>query len=142
MQAPPLSSGRLPTCPPARRGALTVEFALVAPLVFLVVFGAIEFARLNMLINTMENAAYEGARRGIVPGATVANVEAESEAILQAVGAVNAHVVVTPAVLTNQSPDVTVRISIPLDDNAWVAPRFTKSVVVTRSCTLNREAID
>lgn len=122
-----------------RRGALTVEFALVAPLVFLVVFGAVEFARLNMLVNSMENAAYEGARRGIVPGATVAAVKAQAEQILQAVGAVSATVTVSPAVITNQTPYVTVTIQLPLNDNAWVSPRFTKNAILTRSCTLNRE---
>jgi Flp pilus assembly protein TadG len=125
--------------PVARRGALTVEFAIVAPVVFLVVFAAVEFARLNMLVNTMENAAYEGARRGIIPGATISNVENEAEAILKAVGAINADVTVTPAVITNATPEVTVDITIPLNDNAWVTPRFTKDAVLHRSCTLTRE---
>lgn len=127
------------TLPNARRGALTVEFALVAPLVFFIVFGAVEFARLNMLVNSMENAAYEGARRGIVPGATVAAVRAQSQQILQAVGAVNATITVSPGVITNQTPNVTVTITLPLNDNAWVTPRFTKNAILSRSCTLNRE---
>ena len=122
-----------------RRGAVTVEFALVAPMVFFLVFAAIEFARLNMLVNSMENAAYEAARRGIIPGASVANVEAEANQVLQAVGAVNATVTVTPAVITNQTPSVTVDISLPLNDNAWVTPHFTKNATVSRSCTLTRE---
>ena len=130
---------RHPVRSAARRGAVTVEFALVAPLVFFIVFAAIEFARLNMLVNSMENACYEAARRGIIPGATVANVEAEANQILQAVGAVNSTVTVTPAVITNQTPEITVAISIPLNDNAWVTPNFTKNAVVSRSCTLTRE---
>ncbi|MCA9052612.1 MAG: pilus assembly protein [Planctomycetaceae bacterium] len=133
------SSTRRPTRSEHRLGAVTVEFALVAPMVFFIVFAAIEFARLNMLVNSMENACYEAARRGIIPGATVANVEAEANQILQAVGAVNSTVTVTPAVITNQTPEITVRISIPLNDNAWVTPNFTKNLVVGRSCTLTRE---
>ncbi|MFV0444771.1 MAG: TadE/TadG family type IV pilus assembly protein [Planctomycetaceae bacterium] len=127
---------RAPRC---RSGAVIVEFALVAPLAFLIIFGSVEFARLNMLLNSMENAAYEGARRGIVPGATVANVEDAAEQILQAVGAVNATVSVTPAVITNQTPDLTVTIHIPLSANAWIAPHFTGGRVLSRACTLNRE---
>lgn len=125
--------------PKSRRGALTVEFALVAPLAFMIVFGSVEMARLNMLLNSMENAAYEGARRGIVPGATTATVETEANQILQAVGAVNATVQVSPSIITNQTPEVTVSIAIPLDDNAWVTPRFTSGRTLTRSCTLTRE---
>lgn len=130
-----------PTPPsrPPRSGAVTVEFALVAPLVLFIVFGSIEFARLNMLVNSMENAAYEAARRGIIPGATVANVKAEANSILQAVGAVNATVTVSPTTITNQTPQVTVTISIPLNDNAWVTPQFTQNKTLTRSCTLTRE---
>jgi len=118
---------------------MTVEFALVAPLAFFITFSAVEFARLNMLVNSMENAAYEAARRGIIPGATTANCRAEATAMLQAVGAVNATVTVTPATITTTTPSVTVAISVPLNDNAWVLPRFTKNAVLVRSCTLNRE---
>jgi Flp pilus assembly protein TadG len=122
-----------------RRGAVTVEFALVAPVAFLIIFGSVEFARLNMMLNTMENAAYEAARRGITPGATKANVEGAADVILQAVGAVNATVTVTPAVITNSTPNVTVTISMPLNDNAWISPHFTNNAVLSRSCTLTRE---
>ena len=104
-----------------------------------IVFGSIEFARLNMLVNSMENAAYEGARRGIIPGATAANIQAEANSILQAVGAVNATVTVTPSVITNFTPSITVAISIPLNDNAWVTPNFTQNKVLSRSCQLTRE---
>jgi len=37
-----------------------VEFALVLPILLIFVFGEFEFARVNMLRNTMENAAFEG----------------------------------------------------------------------------------
>src|SRR5690606_21432947 len=57
-----------------RRGAALVEFALTAPLLFFILFASLEFARANMLRNTVEMAAYEGARRGIVPGATAEDV--------------------------------------------------------------------
>ncbi len=122
-----------------RRGALSVEFALVTPLLFLMTFAAVEFARLNMLINSMENAVYEGTRRGIVPGATSAQVEQEVQRILNAVGAVNGEITVTPAVITNATPQVTVSVELPLDDNAWVVPRFTRQRTVERSCTLTKE---
>jgi Flp pilus assembly protein TadG len=122
-----------------RRGVVTVEFAIVFPLVLMVVFGSVEFARLNMLVNSIENAAYEGARRGIVPGATAANSEAEAAQLLQAVGAVNATVTVAPAVITPLTSEVTVTVTLPLNDNAWVTPRFTKGRSIVRSCTLSRE---
>ncbi len=44
------------------RGASLVEFALVAPLLFLLLFGVIEFARLAHGFTTVWTAAREGAR--------------------------------------------------------------------------------
>jgi Flp pilus assembly protein TadG len=119
---------------------VTVEFALVAPLLFLVVCGAVEFARLNMLVNSMENAAYEGARQGIVPGATADGVRAEAQLVLDAVGARNADVSVSPTVITSSTSEVTVTIRLPLNDNAWVSPVFTADADLERSCTLRRES--
>jgi Flp pilus assembly protein TadG len=132
-------TSRQPAAGRSRSGALTVEFALMFPVLLVTVFGSIEFARLNMLVNSMENAAYEGARRGIVPGATAANATSDARAILDAVGAVNATITITPKVITNQTPQVTVTIRVPLDDNAWVTPQFTDGQVLERSCKLQRE---
>lgn len=122
-----------------RRGALSVEFALVAPLLLLLTFAAVEFARLNMLVNSMENAAYEGARRGIIPGANADQVRSEAGAILTAVGAVGSDVTVMPATISQSTPDVTVTIRVPLNDNAWITPRFTSNLVLERTCKLTRE---
>jgi hypothetical protein len=48
------------------RGQATLEFALVAVLLFLVLFGIIDFSRLFFAYATMANAVREGARYGIV----------------------------------------------------------------------------
>ena len=58
--------------PHERRGTTTVEFALTAPIVFFLLMGAIELSRANMLRHTTVVAATEGARNGIIPGATSA----------------------------------------------------------------------
>ncbi len=49
----------------ARRGAHIVEMALVLPILIMVVFGIIEFARANQIRQAVKQAAYEGARVGI-----------------------------------------------------------------------------
>ena len=53
-----------------RHGAATVEFAVVLPLLVLLVFGSVELTRGLMLRHSADNAAYEAARTAIVPGAT------------------------------------------------------------------------
>ena len=51
-----------------RRGQAMVEFALVAPLFFLLLFSIIEFGRAVYYIQMLNNAAREGARYAIVHG--------------------------------------------------------------------------
>ena len=50
------------------RGASLVEFAVVAPLLFLLLFGVIEFARLGHGFTTVWTAAREGARYATTVG--------------------------------------------------------------------------
>jgi len=50
----------------ARRGAVIVEFALVVPLLFLILFGVIDFSRAYSQLNAMNAALREGARYGSV----------------------------------------------------------------------------
>jgi Flp pilus assembly protein TadG len=46
----------------ARRGAVAVEFAAIAPLLLAVIVGLIELSRVYSVQNTLETAAREGAR--------------------------------------------------------------------------------
>jgi Flp pilus assembly protein TadG len=52
------------------RGANLVEFALIMPLLFLLLFGVIEFARLIYGYSTVWNGAREGARYATTVGDT------------------------------------------------------------------------
>ena len=54
----------------SRAGATAVEFAIVAPIFFLIMLASFEFSRLNVIRHTADNAAYEAARHAMVPGAT------------------------------------------------------------------------
>lgn len=123
----------------ARSGVSAVEFALIAPLLFMVFFASIEFSRLNHVVNTVANAAYAGCRRGIVPGATVASAKAEAEAILSAGLIKDATITVSPDPLVSSSPTVSVTVSAPMNSNGWAPPTFTRNKVISRTCKLTRE---
>jgi Flp pilus assembly protein TadG len=56
-----------------------VEFAVVAPLLFLLIFGMIEFGRMVMVQQILTNASREGARRGILEQSTATEVEFADE---------------------------------------------------------------
>jgi Flp pilus assembly protein TadG len=60
--------------PQCRRGAAAVEMAIVLMLLIVLVFGIIEMGRAIMVHQVLTNAAREGARRAVIPGATDAQV--------------------------------------------------------------------
>jgi Flp pilus assembly protein TadG len=124
-----------------RLGATTVEFALVAPAFFLVIMAMFEFTRLNVLRHTADNAAYEAARVAIVPGATVAQATTEANRLLSIVNARGAQVNFNPSTITPETNSVTVTVTIPLDSNGWVVPRFTQGRTLTSSATMRTERV-
>ena len=112
---------------------------LRAGAVFLFTFASLEFSRVNMIGQTVENAMYEGCRRGIVPGATAQDVENSAQQVLNAILASNAQITVSPTVIDEDTPEVTVSIVVPINDNSWVAPLFFDGMNVSNSMTLRRE---
>lgn len=125
-----------------RRGATAVEFAIAAPLVFTLFFAQLEFSRANLMRHSIQSAAYEGARRGIVPGATANDIRAEALTILNAVSCRNPTITVEPAVILPTTQNVTVTVSISLNENSWGAAKFFKDRNLTSSITLKREVLD
>jgi Flp pilus assembly protein TadG len=125
-----------------RRGAALVEFALTSSLLFLIVFTAIEFMRVNTIVNTSENAAYEGARTAIVPGATAADAIAAAQSVLSVIGTRNAVVSVDPQMVETNTVEITVTVQVPLDANSFIVPQFFLGKTLTKECTLSREITD
>ncbi len=124
-----------------RRGATLVEFAIVAPLFFLVVLTMFEFTRLIVLRHTADNAAYEAARAAMVPGSNAASAKRKARQLLNIVGAQGAKIRVAPAKITKDTEEVTVTVSVPLNRNGWVAPKFTKGKTFTASSTMRTERV-
>jgi len=118
-----------------------VEFAITAPVVFLMFFAAFDFCRLSMITHTAEQAVYEGARQGSIPGASAQQVQAAALAELNRIGVQQPIVTVSPSVILATTEDVTVTVRIPLAMNGWISPRVLKNSYITRSCTLTREYV-
>jgi len=126
----------------ARRAAVVTEFAICAPLLFLFFFASLEFSRVNMIRQSVENAVYEGARRGIVPGATADNCRASAQAVLNSISAVGAQIDVVPAVITQDTDEITVSVAVPVNSNSWVFPVFFADKTISSSMTLRRERFE
>jgi Flp pilus assembly protein TadG len=127
-----------------RRGAATVEFAVVLPVLLMFVLGVIEIGRLVMVAQVNTNAAREAARYAAQGGADAAAVEAYTRNYLTAAGVSNAGadagaVTVkieaqngpssTWAVVTNPSgvpsgTPVRVTVSANFNQQSWLPSRF------------------
>ena len=125
-----------------RHGAVAVEFALCAPLLFFFFFASLEFARVNMIRQSVENAVYEGSRRGIVPGATANDCRASAQAVLNSISVNGATINVAPSVITPDTTEVTVSVAVPVSSNSWVVPIFFGDKSITSSMTLRRERFE
>lgn len=122
-----------------RSGAAVVELATIAPIMFTLFFASIEFSRASQIFNATSNAAYQGCRAAIVPGATAAAATAGAQAYLNAALITGATITVNPSSITNTTTTVTVTVSVPMNANTWIGQSFMAGKTVTRACTLTRE---
>ena len=125
-----------------RSGAITAEVAICLPVLFLLTFGCLEMAGANMLKHATESAAYEGARIGILPGATQAGVQQAVDKVLDSIGAEGSSVEILPQTITAETEEIEVVVTVPYAPNAWIAPFVIQSNPTFRSsCTLRREQL-
>ena len=132
---------RLRNVKAARRGTAAVEFAIVAPIFFMLIITAFEFGRLNVIRHTADNAAYEAARHAIVPGATSAEAMDKANSLLEIVGTRGARVSVNPPTLGPSVESVTVTVEVPMAQNGWIAPRITSNATMRSVSTMRTENI-
>jgi Flp pilus assembly protein TadG len=111
----------------SRSGVATVEFALIAPIFFLLVIGLMEFGRMVMVQQSLTNAAREGCRRAVL--ATTVNssdVESAVRDYLQSVmsnASNTSQVRVTlPSNLANTTSgtNLTVAVEVDYTDVSWL----------------------
>ncbi len=124
-----------------RRGATAVEMAVTLPVVFAFFYASFEFARIAMIRHTADNAVYEAARVGVLPGAKSGDVRRAAELVLSTVGVRNVQINVNPAQIRPETKTITVDIRVPLDNNLFLPGRFTGGKTVVRTLTLAREGI-
>ena len=115
-RAPKTTRGKI-----ARRGVAAVEFAIVAPLFLLILFGIIEFGRMMMVQQVLTNASRVGARRAVIEGTDTTEVESLVTNYLTNGSVSGANVNVSPTNLSNLGlgDNVTVTISVPFDTVSW-----------------------
>jgi len=100
-----------------KRGQVLVEAALVFPILLLLTFGLIEYGWLFLRMESISNAARNGARLAITPDATSAEVISEIDIMMDSAGMADSGytVTLTPSDISSIQPGdiLTVRIVVP-----------------------------
>ena len=134
----------------SRRGVSTVEFAVVAPILFLFVFGLIEVGRMMMVQQALTNAAREGSRTACLATTTSSSeVETVVRNTLLAVipNAGNSSIVLVSTVPTalgglSSGTAVTVNLQVQFSYVSWLPGNFLSSLgdpVLTAQSVQERE---
>jgi len=121
-----------------------VEFAVVAPLFFLLIFGMIEFGRMVMVQQVITNASREGARIGVLDGATTSDVTTAVNNYLQSASIQGATVSVTPSPPSSAGygAPVTVAVSVSFNQVSWLpSPMFLGGQTLSATTVMRRETI-
>jgi Flp pilus assembly protein TadG len=131
------------SCRRNRQGAAAVEFAIVAPLFFLMVFGMIEFGRAVMVQQVLTNASREGARVAVLDSQTptASQVASTVTTYLQNAGISGATITINPTEPTTAGygAPVTVQVQIPFASVSWLpAPWFLGGNTKLRASTVMR----
>lgn len=125
-----------------RRGTTTVEFAVVAPVFFVLVLGMIEFGQAMMAQSVLTNAAQLGARAGALNGATSTDVTSAVNAYLSNAGLSGATSTTTPNPPSGAKPgtDIKVTVTIPYTSVSLLpTPSFLKTTTLTSVAIVQRE---
>lgn len=127
-----------------RRGAAAVEFAFVAPLLMMLLFGATELGRAMYIQNSVTAAAREGAREATLPSATQASVEAIVSQYTSDISDGTPAVTISPALNVAESGDMmTVTVSVPTSTlSSWGRSWLGQSFNVSSSATMRREGYE
>lgn len=135
-------------CRKGRRGAAAIEFAVLASVVFLLVFGMNELGRMIMVQQTATNAAREGARLAVLDGATTGGSEGGATRVaehLQEAGIERASITIAadPSDSAGWGGAVTVAVRIPFNQDTWLpTPMFVGGdMELSSGATMRRETV-
>src|SRR5262245_9668177 len=136
-----------------RKGTAIIEFAIVVPFLFLIVFGLIELGRAVQIGQLAINGSREGARKAALTTMTVSEVQSWVKSYLLANGIANSATTVT---LTGQATSggsfatvtdlstipagngIQVQVAINFSQVSWLAPIFMSSSSTINGSTIIR----
>ncbi|MCA9197719.1 MAG: pilus assembly protein [Planctomycetales bacterium] len=129
---------------PSRKGAALTEFAIVAPFLFLMLVGMIEFGRTLMVQHMITSAAHEAAREASLPSATEASVTAIVDRHLEASNLSNVAVTIDPEIDDAEAGDtITVTVTQPISSITVMGGRwFGAGFNLSSSSSVRKEGFE
>jgi Flp pilus assembly protein TadG len=121
-----------------------VEFAVVAPLFFLLILGMVEFGRMMMVQQIITNASREGARVAVLDNTTTSDVTTAVQNYLTggSVQGATVTVVPDPPNTAGYGQPVTVTVRIAFNEVSWLpSPMFLGSKTLEASTVMRRETV-
>jgi Flp pilus assembly protein TadG len=143
-EARPACRARLRRSRLFRRGVAATEFAVVAPVFFLMVIGFLEFGRALMVQQVLINASRVGARQAITTGATNAAVESAVQDYTAGVAVPGVDVTVSPDP-SSAAPGTAITVTTTVDfaEVSWMAsPWFLGGKTLTASSQMRKEGFE
>ncbi|MEX0613602.1 MAG: TadE/TadG family type IV pilus assembly protein [Pirellulales bacterium] len=124
-----------------RTGAAVVEFAVVAPVLILLLLGMIECGRMIMVQQSLTTAVREGARIATIEGNSAATSIDAVQSFLAGTGIKGAKVAVAPINTTvAHGQAITVSVSVPFREVSWLPnPFFFANKTLSSAATMRRE---
>jgi len=125
-----------------QRGQSVIEFALVLPLLLLIVFGVTEFGRAWMTMNVITAAAREGCRIAVVTGPDVTAVNDRITELCTASRVTPSNVTVTGP--DSMDPDRRVTVTVQADFQVipgTVLGTFSGTIPLRSTCVMRHESI-
>jgi Flp pilus assembly protein TadG len=129
-------------CRKYRGGAAVVEFAIVAPVFFILVFGMIEYGRMVMVQQILTNASREGARYAVILESNDTTAVQDKVTDYLESASINGSPTVTvdwPAGGSGSNQPITVAVSIPFGQVSWLpSPMFVSSTLPLQATSVMR----
>ena len=121
-----------------RRAAAAAEFAVLAPLLGVIIIGMVEMSRAMMAKVILNDAARKACRTGILPTGSNTTVTNEINNILTDNNVATSSATITIAVngtvadanTAKQNDRVSVKVAVPYTQFAWIPPFFLGSTTV------------
>lgn len=132
---------------PARRGAALVEFAIVTPVLLVVVLGMIEVGRAVMVTEVLTYAARMGARTGAISSGSTSGATTAANRVLTDSNIAGATVqvfvngsAVTDAAAAKSGDEITVSVTIPYANVTWLSnPEYLEGKTLSGRVVMRKE---